>query len=111
MNNYEDHHACHLNKGLVIKLNAKQRYASTPETTATIELLAKKAGIPTQKYIHRVDKPCGSTIGPITATRYGIRTADIGHSMIAMHSIREMAGSADQYYIIEFMKEFMKSEV
>ena len=111
MNNYEDHHVCHLNKGLVIKLNAKQRYASTPETTATIELLAKKAGIPTQKYIHRVDKPCGSTIGPITATRYGIRTADIGHSMIAMHSIREMAGSADQYYIIEFMKEFMKSEV
>ena len=108
---YEGKHLCHLNQGLVIKLNAKQRYASDPETTAEIELLAKKAGVPTQKYIHRVDKPCGSTIGPITATNYGIKTADIGHPMVSMHSIREMAGSADQYYMIKFMKEFMKSEV
>jgi len=108
---YEGKHLCRLNKGLVIKLNAKQRYASGPETTAEIELLAKKVNVPTQKYIHRVDKPCGSTIGPITATNYGIRTADIGHPMVSMHSIREMAGSADQYYMIEFMKEFVKSEI
>ncbi len=108
---YEDNHLCQLNKGLVIKLNAKQRYASGPVRTAEIEGLAKQAGTPTQKYIHRVDKPCGSTIGPITATRYGIKTADIGHAMISMHSIREMAGSADQYYIINFMREFIKSNV
>lgn len=111
MDKYEDHHACHLNKGPVVKLNAKQRYATDPENTAAIQLLAKKANVPIQKYIHRVDKPCGSTIGPITATNYGIRTADIGHPMVSMHSIREMAGSADQYYMIELMKEFVKSEV
>ena len=111
MNNYESHHICRLNKGLVIKLNAKQRYASSAQKTAAIELLAKKADIPTQKYIHRIDKPCGSTIGPITATKYGIRTADIGHPMVSMHSIREMAGSHDQYYMIKFMKEFIKSDL
>lgn len=108
---YESNHLCRLNQGPVIKLNAKQRYASGPETTATIDLLAKKAGVPTQKYIHRVDKPCGSTIGPITATNYGITTADIGHPMVSMHSIREMAGTADQFYMIEFMKEFIGSDV
>ncbi|MFP4548162.1 MAG: M18 family aminopeptidase [Fidelibacterota bacterium] len=111
VDHYEKHHLCKLNNGLVIKLNAKQRYASSPVTTAEIETLAKKAGIPTQKYIHRVDKPCGSTIGPITATNFGIKTADIGHSMVSMHSIREMAGTADQHYIIKFMKEFVNSEV
>jgi aspartyl aminopeptidase len=108
---YEKYHFCHLNQGPVIKLNAKQRYASGPETTATLQQLAKKTKVPTQKYIHRVDKPCGSTIGPITATNFGIRTADIGHSMVSMHSIREMAGSADQFYMVELMKEFIKSEV
>ncbi|MBN2279184.1 MAG: M18 family aminopeptidase [Candidatus Marinimicrobia bacterium] len=108
---YKAKHLCRLNQGLVIKLNAKQRYASGPETTAQIELLAHKAEIPTQKYIHRTDKPCGSTIGPITATNYGITTADIGLPMVSMHSIREMAGSADQYFMVRFMKEFITSDL
>ncbi len=109
IDNWDEHYQNKLNDGPVIKINAKQRYASSVETTSFFEDLCKKAEIPVQKYIHRNDKPCGSTIGPITATRTGILTMDIGHPMFSMHSIREMAGTADQTYMVKVMKEFLNS--
>lgn len=102
---YEKHHKVELNKGPVIKLNAMQKYASNPENTAYFKKLCAKLDIPHQIYIHRADKPCGSTIGPITATRTGIRTMDVGPAMLSMHSVREMAGVADTWYMIQVMKE------
>lgn len=105
---YEPHHKVYLNKGPVIKLNAMQKYASAPATTAYFEKLCQAANVPVQHYIHRTDKPCGSTIGPITATRTGIKTMDVGHAMLSMHSIREMMGSADIFYMIRAMKQFLQ---
>jgi aspartyl aminopeptidase len=49
---------------------------------------------------------CGSTIGPITATKIGINTIDIGLPTYAMHSIRELAGRDDTYSLYKIVVGF-----
>jgi aspartyl aminopeptidase len=66
----------------------------------------EQAGVPYQKYSHRNDLGCGSTIGPITSAKLGIRAVDAGCPMWAMHSIRESAGVLDHDYMIRVMKSF-----
>jgi aspartyl aminopeptidase len=64
--------------------------------------------VPYQKYSHRTDIPCGSTIGPMTSAKLGIRSVDVGNAMWAMHSIRESAGVQDHAYMIAVMQCFLK---
>ncbi|MDP3465088.1 MAG: M18 family aminopeptidase, partial [Sulfuricurvum sp.] len=58
---------------------------------------AQSIGVATQTFVTRSDMGCGSTIGPITATRLGVETIDVGVPTLAMHSIRELSGSEDAY--------------
>jgi aspartyl aminopeptidase len=62
--------------------------------------------VPYQTYSHRNDLACGSTIGPMTASRLGIPCVDVGNPLWAMHSIRESAGVFDHHYLIKAMREF-----
>ncbi|MGZ8546179.1 MAG: M18 family aminopeptidase, partial [Sulfuricurvum sp.] len=64
---------------------------------------AQSIGIATQTFVTRSDMGCGSTIGPITATRLGIETIDVGVPTLAMHSIRELAGSEDAYGLTQIL--------
>jgi len=61
---------------------------------------------PLQNFVTRSDMGCGSTIGPITATRIGIDTIDVGLPTLAMHSIRELAGSDDAYSLYKIFTGF-----
>ena len=99
-------HTPYINKGVVIKVNANQRYASNSETIAKFVHVAKELELPLQHFVTRSDMGCGSTIGPITATRIGIDTIDVGLPTLAMHSIRELAGSEDAHQLYKILVGF-----
>lgn len=103
---YDADHKVTINKGPVIKVNANQRYSTESVSQAQFIDWCEQAGVPYQKYSHRCDLACGSTIGPITSARLGIRSIDVGSPLWAMHSIRESAGVLDHNYMIKVMKRF-----
>jgi len=102
---HDNNHAPHINKGVVIKVNANQRYASNDKTIAKFKLAASSLHVKLQNFVTRSDMGCGSTIGPITATRIGIDTIDVGLPTWAMHSIRELAGSDDAHSLYKILTQ------
>ncbi|MDY6890336.1 MAG: M18 family aminopeptidase [Pseudomonadota bacterium] len=106
---HDDNHGPLLNHGPVIKVNANQRYATSSETGAIFRHLAAQAGVAVQSFVVRSDMACGSTIGPITAAELGVRTLDVGVPQFAMHSIRELAGSADGYSLYRVLQRFLSA--
>lgn len=111
--NFADKHAATqrpmLNHGPVLKINANQRYASEPEMIALAQDLAEQNDIPIQLFANRADLGCGSTIGPITASRLGVPTLDLGVPTWGMHSCRETAGQADGPYMARLLTAFLES--
>ncbi|WP_027859626.1 M18 family aminopeptidase [Marinobacterium jannaschii] len=105
---HDANHGPLINQGAVIKLNANQRYASNSETSALYRKLAAEEEVPVQAFVVRSDMACGSTIGPITASEIGVKTLDIGVPQFAMHSIRELAGTADAYNLSRVLSRFYK---
>jgi aspartyl aminopeptidase len=103
---YDPDHKVTVNKGPVIKVNVNHRYSTENISQAMFADWCEQAGVPYQKYSHRNDLPCGSTIGPITSARLGIRSVDVGNPLWAMHSIRESAGVLDHGYMIKVMRKF-----
>lgn len=101
---HDPQHAPMINRGLVIKFNANQSYATNGETAAAFGLYCNEAGFAPQAFVVRSDLPCGSTIGPITAAALGVPTVDVGAPMLSMHSCREMCGSLDVHLSIEAFK-------
>jgi aspartyl aminopeptidase len=83
------------NAGPVLKVNVNQRYATDATTAACFRRACDAAGVPLQVFVSRNNVPCGSTIGPITASRLGIATVDVGCAQLSMHSARELCGAAD----------------
>jgi aspartyl aminopeptidase len=92
---HDPDHAPIVNQGPAIKLNASQRYATSADTAVLFQQACADAGVPHQVFVSRNNVPCGSTIGPLTATRLGIATVDVGIPQLSMHSARELCGVLD----------------
>eukprot|EP00842_Homolaphlyctis_polyrhiza_P000352 jgi/Hompol1/1317/HPOL_005578-RA len=108
---HEENHRPLINKGVVIKQNANQRYATTAVSTLVVREVAKKAGVPVQEFVVRNDSPCGSTIGPMISSNLGIRTVDLGNPQWSMHSIRETCGVHDTEYATSLFKVYLPGVV
>lgn len=94
------------NRGPLLKINANQRYATDAVGAAIWLRACAAAGVPTQSFVSNNAVPCGSTIGPITATRLGITTVDVGAGLLSMHSARELCGVDDPEYLSRALRAY-----
>jgi aspartyl aminopeptidase len=105
---HEPGHWIEPNRGPVIKINTNQRYATDAEGEALFQGCCEAAGVPVQKYFHRSNLTCGTTVGPLTAARLGFPVVDVGLAQLAMHSARELCGSADPAHMVAALTAFYR---
>ena len=107
---HEPSHPIEVNAGPVLKVHPNLRYATDGRTAAAFALACQQAGVALQRYEHRADLPCGSTIGPLASARTGIPTVDVGAAQLAMHSARELMGAHDVAAYSAAMGAFLAPE-
>ena len=95
-----------INEGISIKISAKQKYTSDGYSIAVIKQLIEGTEIQIQPFVNESNELGGSTIGPISSTHLDIDGVDLGVPMFAMHSVRELCGIFDVFYLKELAKEF-----
>ena len=97
-----------MNRGLVLKYSANQKYTTDGASAAFLHAICRRAEIPVQDFSNRSDVPGGSTLGNISSTKVPVLSADIGLAQLAMHSACETAGTEDMAYLIAFATCFFK---
>ena len=101
----------YMNKGIVIKYNANQKYTTDAISAAVFKEICKKAGVEVQSYVNRSDIPGGSTLGNISNSHISLNTVDIGLAQLAMHSPYETAGIKDTELMIKAVKKFYETAI
>ena len=95
-----------INKGPAIKISSNQSYTTDSVSLTIYESICREADVPVQKFLNRSDERGGSTIGPISSTQLDIPSVDIGNPIFSMHSIRELGGVYDHYYMYKSFVEY-----
>ncbi len=101
----------YMNKGIVIKYSANQKYTTDAVSGAIFRKICKAAGVPYQTFTNRSDMLGGSTLGNISQSQVALNTVDIGLPQLAMHSPYETAGAKDTAYLIEAARVLFSSSV
>ncbi|GHB53954.1 M18 family aminopeptidase [Streptomyces umbrinus] len=94
--------------GPILKVNVNNRYATDGSGRAVWAAACEKADVPFQTFVSNNSMPCGTTIGPITAARHGIKTVDIGVAILSMHSARELCGATDPFLLANSLVGFLE---
>jgi aspartyl aminopeptidase len=84
-----------LNGGLAVKTGVQGNYAIGPAVEAWFLKVCDEAKVPLQRFRYRCDHGRGSSIGPMATSGLGMAGIDVGAPMLAMHSVRELAGTSD----------------
>jgi len=110
--NYPDRHEpAHwvaLGGGPVLKVSANVFYGTTAPTQAAFLIAAEQAGVPVQYFVNKSGVRSGSTIGPIVAAGLAMPTVDVGNPTLAMHSARELTGTADSAMLTAALTAFLR---
>ncbi|WP_329274178.1 M18 family aminopeptidase [Streptomyces sp. NBC_01451] len=101
-------HHPRVNGGPILKVNVNNRYATDGSGRAVWAAACDRAGVPFQNFVSNNSMPCGTTIGPITAARHGIKTVDIGVAILSMHSARELCGADDPHLLANALVAFLQ---
>ena len=107
LDRYDPGHQALPNGGPTLKVNANQRYATDAPGAAAWQRACRAAEVPHQVFVGKNTVPCGTTVGPLIATRLGIRTVDIGIPVLSMHSARELCGVQDPAYLAAAATAFL----
>ena len=92
---------CFLNKGIVIKESANQKYTTDAVGRAVFTAICDRAGVPHQTFANRSDSPGGSTLGNLSNTQVSLNAVDIGLAQLAMHSVYETTGAKDTESLVK----------
>ena len=107
----DGNHTVYMNKGIVIKYNASQKYTTDAISAAIFGLICERAGVPVQRFANRADMGGGSTLGNIANTQVSLNTIDIGLPQLAMHSAYETAGAKDTEMMVRALTLFFNSTI
>ncbi|MCR5526046.1 MAG: M18 family aminopeptidase [Lachnospiraceae bacterium] len=101
----------YMNKGIVIKYSANQKYTTDAVSGAIFREICDAADVPYQTFTNRSDMLGGSTLGNISNSQVALNTVDIGLPQLAMHSPYETAGAKDTAYLINAAGKLFASTI
>lgn len=99
-----------LGSGFCIKEACSQSYATDAEAVGILRQICDRRKIPYQRFVNRSDLRGGGTLGSVASAFLPVRTVDIGIPLLAMHSARELMGTADIESLKAAVTEFFSCE-
>lgn len=99
----------YMNRGIVIKESASQKYTTDAFSRSLMTELCRRADVPVQHFANRSDASGGSTLGNLSNIHVSMHAVDIGLPQLAMHSSFETAGSRDTEYMTSILRYFYET--
>ena len=100
-----------LNRGIVVKEAANQKYCTDAFSRAAFCAICDNAEIPYQAFANRSDSPGGSTLGNLSNTQVSMHGVDVGLPQLAMHSSFETIGVRDVTLATRALQAFYAADL